>query len=175
MTPSLMPISHSVVSAAVATVPLRITRSYSLMPTPSLEPNRDCVALPAMTRTTAPSIMRCLQRTWVDEIRRGAVTPKPIPRPSILDEFEYLGAPHSERRRRSDGGKRLYTWDALHGEVEVFNGWGRRLGSMDPIIGEMIKPAVPGRTIDVSARLWPICSRTDRASGFGKAAKRVMG
>jgi len=77
------------------------------------------------------------------------VARRPIPRPSILDEFEYLGAPHGERRWRSDGGKRLYTWDALHGEVEVFNGRGKHLGSLDPITGEMIQPAVPGRTIDV--------------------------
>jgi hypothetical protein len=26
---------------------------------------------------------------------------------------------------------------------------GKHLGSMDPVTGEMIKPAVPGRTIDV--------------------------
>src|SRR5215469_12226626 len=31
ITPSLTPMSHTVVSAAVTTVPLRITRSYSLM------------------------------------------------------------------------------------------------------------------------------------------------
>jgi hypothetical protein len=77
------------------------------------------------------------------------VPPKPIPRPSILDEFESLGAPYGERRWRSDGGKRLYTWDSLHGEIEVFNGRGKHLGSMDPITGEMVKPAVAGRTIDV--------------------------
>jgi hypothetical protein len=74
---------------------------------------------------------------------------KPVPRPSILDRFESLGALYGERRWRSHGGKRLYTWDSLHGEVEVFNARGRHLGSMDPIIGEMIKPAVPGRRIDV--------------------------
>ena len=77
------------------------------------------------------------------------MAPKPIPRPSILDEFESLGARHGERRWRSDGGKRPYTWDSLHGEIEVFNGRGKHLGSMDPITGEMVKPAVPGRTIDV--------------------------
>src|SRR5207244_1556540 len=35
--PSLMPISQTVVSAAVASVPLRITRSKSLIPSPSLQ------------------------------------------------------------------------------------------------------------------------------------------
>jgi hypothetical protein len=78
------------------------------------------------------------------------VRSKPIPRPSILERFESLGAPYGERRWRSHGGKRLYTWDGRHGEVEVFNSRGKHLGgSMDPITGEMIKPAVPGRTIDV--------------------------
>lgn len=46
-------------------------------------------------------------------------------------------------------GRGLYTWDALHGEVEVFNSRGRHLGAIDPITGEMTKPAVPGRKIDV--------------------------
>ncbi len=75
--------------------------------------------------------------------------PKPIPHACILDEFEYLGAPHGERRWRTDGGKRLYTWDSLHGEVEVFNARGRHLGSLHAITGEMVKLAVPGRKIDV--------------------------
>ena len=77
------------------------------------------------------------------------MTRKLVPSPSILDEFEYLGAPHGERRWHSDGGNRLYTWDALHGEVEVFNRRGKHLGSLDPITCDMIKPAVAGRTIDV--------------------------
>jgi hypothetical protein len=74
---------------------------------------------------------------------------KPIPKPSILDELENLGAIEGQRRWRSAGGKRLYTWDSLHGEVEVFNGRGKHLGVMDPQTGEMIKPAVPGRKIGV--------------------------
>jgi Cytotoxic len=77
------------------------------------------------------------------------VPPKSIPRPSILDELEPIRARDGQRRWRSDRGRRLYTWDSLHGEVEVFNARGKHLGSMDPITGEMVKPAVPGRTIDV--------------------------
>jgi hypothetical protein len=45
--------------------------------------------------------------------------------------------------------KRLYTWDALHGEVEAFNARGRHLGSFDPVTEELIKEPVQGRTIDV--------------------------
>jgi len=72
-----------------------------------------------------------------------------IPHPSILDDFEDLGAFDGERRWRSDGGARLYTWDSLHGEVEVFNRRGKHLGAMDPKTGRMIKAAVAGRKIDV--------------------------
>jgi hypothetical protein len=74
---------------------------------------------------------------------------KSIPRPSVLDDFEYLGAFGGERRWRSDGGRRLYTWDSLHGEVEVFNARGKHLGALDPVTGAWGKPAVAGRTIDV--------------------------
>jgi Cytotoxic len=75
--------------------------------------------------------------------------PKPIPKPSVLDAFEFLGAINGVRRWRSDDGKRLYTWDSLHGEIEVFNARGKHLGTMDPKTGRMTKAAVRGRTIDV--------------------------
>jgi len=74
---------------------------------------------------------------------------KSIPRPSILDNFEYLGFIAGARRWRSDSGQRLYAWDALHGEVEVFNGRGRHLGGVDAVTGAQVKLAVPGRRIDV--------------------------
>ena len=74
---------------------------------------------------------------------------KPIPKPSILDDFEFLGFVSGERRWRSDGGKRLYTWGGLHGEIEVFTRRGDRLGSLDPVTGALIKLAVKGRRIDV--------------------------
>jgi hypothetical protein len=77
------------------------------------------------------------------------VPPKPIPRPSILDGCTYLGAFDGERRWRSSDGQRLYTWDSLHGEIEVFNKRGRHLGAVDPITGSLRKIAVPGRKIDV--------------------------
>jgi len=46
-------------------------------------------------------------------------------------------------------GKRLYTWDAKHGELEVFNRRGLHLGAVDPTTGEMTKKAEKGRWIDV--------------------------
>ena len=74
---------------------------------------------------------------------------KPIPEDSYLHRQEYLGFVHGDQRWRSEDGKRLYTWDALHGEVEVFNGRGRHLGAVDSVTGRLIKDAVRGRIIDV--------------------------
>jgi hypothetical protein len=54
-----------------------------------------------------------------------------------------------EARWRSHDGERLYTWDRVHGEVEVYNKRGRHLGVVDPQTGVLIKPAHKGRTIDV--------------------------
>ena len=71
------------------------------------------------------------------------------PRPCILDDFVYLGFIYGEQRWSSDGGKRLYTWDRQHGEVEVFNPRGKHLGVMHAVSGDWIKDGVPGRTIDV--------------------------
>ncbi|MBX3496217.1 MAG: hypothetical protein KF769_08240 [Parvibaculum sp.] len=53
-----------------------------------------------------------------------------------------------EVRWRSKDGRRIYTWDRLHGEIEVFNQRGRHLGVLGPS-GLEIKPAVKGRSIDV--------------------------
>jgi hypothetical protein len=43
----------------------------------------------------------------------------------------------------------LYTWDEVHGEIEVYNARGKHLGVLDPITGALIKDAVPGRRVDV--------------------------
>lgn len=73
----------------------------------------------------------------------------PIPRPSFLDTAIRLGYISGTQRWRSTDGKRLYTWDSLHGEIEVFNTRGHHIGVADPVSGEMIKDAVRGRKIDV--------------------------
>jgi len=77
------------------------------------------------------------------------VPPKPIPSPSILDGCTRLGAFGGERRWRSPDGQRLYTWDSLHGEIEVYNKRGRHLGVVDAVTGKLLKDAVRGRKIDV--------------------------
>ncbi len=51
-------------------------------------------------------------------------------------------------RTKTDG-DRYYEWDFTHGDIEVYNSRGEHLGSMHAVSGEMIKPAVRGRTIDL--------------------------
>lgn len=74
---------------------------------------------------------------------------KTIPIPSFLDECEALGFVHGSKRWRRSDLKRLYTWDSLHGELEVFNLRGVHVGAADPLTGIVFKPPVKGRTIDV--------------------------
>ncbi|WP_321326720.1 colicin E3/pyocin S6 family cytotoxin [uncultured Parasphingorhabdus sp.] len=74
---------------------------------------------------------------------------KTRPDPCFLDQCESLGAKNGEKRWRSFTGDRIYTWDSLHGEIEVFNKRGRHLGAIDAVNGFTIKDAVKGRKIDV--------------------------
>jgi Cytotoxic len=75
--------------------------------------------------------------------------PVPRPRPCYLDEMERLGAYGGEQRWRRPDGERLYTWDSMHGEIEVYDRRGYHLGAADAVTGEMIKPARKGQRIDV--------------------------
>lgn len=74
---------------------------------------------------------------------------KSIPQPSFLDDLECLGAFGGQKRWRDASGKRLYTWDALHGEIEVYDARGWHIGVIDAVTGMPIKEAVRGRRIDV--------------------------
>ena len=65
---------------------------------------------------------------------------------SILDAYERVAG---RKRWRSTDGSRLFEWDALHGEVEVYNARGWHLGVIHPVTGDWIKSAVKGRRIDV--------------------------
>jgi len=75
------------------------------------------------------------------------MTRKSIPENSILNNSEYLGFFNGRKRWRSDNGL-LYEWDSLYAEIEVYNKRGKHLGVMD-YEGNLIKPAVKGRKIDV--------------------------
>lgn len=74
---------------------------------------------------------------------------KPRPNPCYLDNFEVWKTVAGQRIWRNEDGSRLYTWDSLHGEIEVFNARGLHLGVLDAVSGELIKSAVRGRRINV--------------------------
>lgn len=74
----------------------------------------------------------------------------PIPKPSYLSAFcVSIGTRNGERRWKNIEGTRLYTWDYLHGEIEVWNLRGDHLGALDPVSGDRIKMADPRKSLDV--------------------------
>jgi len=70
---------------------------------------------------------------------------QPIPKPNFLDECIPV---KGKRRWKSKDGKRYYEWDSFHGEIEVYNSRGEHLSVTDAL-GNYLKPAKKGRTIDV--------------------------
>ncbi|MBP6740188.1 MAG: hypothetical protein KA146_09355 [Leptospiraceae bacterium] len=74
---------------------------------------------------------------------------KPIPTPSFLDDKESYKVINGRKVWRCLKTDRLYTWDSLHGEIEVFNKKGNHLGAIDAVSGMHIKDAVKGRSINV--------------------------
>jgi hypothetical protein len=78
-----------------------------------------------------------------------SVAKKPRPSPCFLDQMVYLGFKNGQKLWRSKNPDRYYTWDSLHGEIEVFTKKGRHLGALDAVTGKAIKKAVRGRKIDV--------------------------
>lgn len=71
--------------------------------------------------------------------------PKSAPFLATLERVPRTGNP----RWRNTAGDRVYEWDGLHGELEVYNRRGRHLGAVDPRTGVLIKLSVKGRKIDV--------------------------
>jgi hypothetical protein len=75
---------------------------------------------------------------------------KPVSQSPFLDNCKCLGYINGEKRWKSADGKRIYTWDATHGEVEVFNQRGHHIAVLDGMTGlPKKKDAVRGRKIDV--------------------------
>jgi Cytotoxic len=71
------------------------------------------------------------------------------PSPCFLDEMKAFGVRGGRRVWRDSTGERFYTWDGLHGEIEVFNRRGRHLGAADAVSGVLKKPADRTRRLDV--------------------------
>lgn len=61
------------------------------------------------------------------------------PKPCYMDQFEFYKVIDGRKVYRGNG--RLYSWDELHGEIEVFNKQGWHLGALDAKTGELIKQA----------------------------------
>jgi Cytotoxic len=74
---------------------------------------------------------------------------KPRPKPCFLDDQENHGVRAGRKVWRSADGERHYTWDSLHGEIEVFDALGYHLGAADAVTGDMIKEAVAGRRLEL--------------------------
>jgi putative cytotoxic protein len=74
------------------------------------------------------------------------VTNKPPPRSGFVASLQRISW-NGEVRWRDDVG-RIYTWDRLHGEFEVYTPTGRHVGVLGEE-GQFLKPAVKGRCIDV--------------------------
>ena len=73
--------------------------------------------------------------------------PRPIP--CFLDGMEKYRIINGRQTYRNEARDRYYQWDEFHGEIEVYNKYGRHLGVLDAKSGHMIKEARRGRTIDV--------------------------
>ncbi|KGK89375.1 membrane protein [Desulfosporosinus sp. HMP52] len=77
------------------------------------------------------------------------MTHEVLTKPNYLEYCVYWKVVSGRKVWKSTDGTRLYTWDELHGEIEVFNARGKHLGSADKITGEIIKDAVRGRKLYV--------------------------
>ena len=86
------------------------------------------------------------------ETNKKSETQKKSPTKGESKIWRDLDNVKGQDRKTSGTGKnkRYYEWDHTHNDIEVYDKKGRHLGSMDPTTGEMYKPAVPGRTIDIN-------------------------
>jgi hypothetical protein len=76
------------------------------------------------------------------------MTNVPPPKKGFIETLKRI-VRSGEPRWMDESRKRVYTWDRLHGEFEVYNQKGLHLGAADSVTGKLIKPPVKGRRIDV--------------------------
>ncbi len=69
------------------------------------------------------------------------------PKPCYLDGCELFRVIDGRKVYRR--GRFLYSWDELHGEVEVFNQRGYHMGALDAVTGKQIKPPRKERRLRV--------------------------
>lgn len=83
-----------------------------------------------------------------DELGGGCVNYVARTPPDFLSELEKVNW-HGESRWTDRATGYIYTYDRLHGHVEVFNKRGRHVGVVDVQTGERIGEAEKGRTTSV--------------------------
>ncbi len=69
------------------------------------------------------------------------------PFPCFIDSFEFYKVIGGRKVYRNNDF--YYSWDELHGEIEVFDRRGYHLGALHATSGEKIKKAVKGRRLNV--------------------------
>lgn len=72
----------------------------------------------------------------------------PPPKEGFVESLSNWKEISGRKTWRSKDKKRLYQWDTLHGEFEVYNKRGRHLGTVDEN-GVHKGDAIKGRSIDV--------------------------
>jgi hypothetical protein len=77
------------------------------------------------------------------------VSGKPRPSPCYLDRFAVWKIIAGRKVWRNTEGTRLYSWDPLHGEIEVFDDRGFHLGAIHAVTGRLIKEADHGKRLYV--------------------------
>jgi hypothetical protein len=73
----------------------------------------------------------------------------PKPTPCHLDSLPKWRVIDGHQVWASPDGSRLFTWDSLHGEIEIFTRRGNHLGALDAVTGRLIKEAKKGRSLNV--------------------------
>ena len=84
----------------------------------------------------------------LNKVRWRICRTKRAHRRAFLDGLEKLSRSGPAIWRDATG-TRLYTWDGLHGEIEVFTMRGHHLGALDAVSGALIKRPVKGRRLHV--------------------------
>ena len=118
-------------------------RAYGSRPGGLFTPDPDSVS--QVTLRSSPRLG--FPRTGPDGVVR--VGRKPIPRPAFWTTVTISAISMAIVDGEWPQESFLYTWDSLHGEIEVYKGVGKHLGAMDAVTGGGSGPARKGRRISV--------------------------